>query len=221
MKLRNATLFIAAVFFLLGCHQAHEMAVSGKTRPKIDEDDVKFYVVAPLKSENVAYITAEAHQFTRSGRVSNLIQELRSGAAEVGANGVVLDRSQVALPDNLMNSAPMTSDGAEAVLNTDENLHAQVIYVYADDNPPRAAPAQAVSTPAAAPAEPESAPATTPAATPHVATAVSYATVVVNDTGDPSKNLAIANRTCHKLGKVAQRDAVHPDGTITYLCVDE
>ncbi|HEX7964538.1 MAG TPA: hypothetical protein VF651_02365 [Gammaproteobacteria bacterium] len=214
MNIRNAMLFVGTLFFVLGCHQAHERAVTGKTRPQIDEDEVRFYVVAPIKSENVGYVTAEAHQFTHSGRVGNLIQELRSGAAEVGANGVVLDRSQVSMPSELMTSAPLTSDGAEAVLNTDENLRAQIIYVYADDDPPRKVAAEMA--PAA-----EAAPAPAPAATARPKSGISYATVVVNDTGDPAKNLSIANRTCHKLGKVAQRDEVRTDGTITYLCVDE
>lgn len=212
MNSRNVLFFTAILLFVFGCHQAHEVAVTGKVRPKIDEDDVKFYVIAPLKSERVAYITAVAHQFTTSGRKSNLIQELGEGAAEVGSNGVLLDPSQVSMPAELMNSAPLTPKGAQAVLNTDENLRAEAIYVTEDDNPPRMAPTAAAPMPASAPAA---------VATTHPKSGDSYTAVVVNDTGDPAKNLAIANRTCHKLGKVAQRDEVHPDGTITYLCVDE
>jgi len=217
MKARQALLSIATLLLVCGCHQAHDVAVTGKVRPKIDDDDVKFYVVAPLKSERVAYITAVAHQFTTSGRQSNLIQELSEGAAEVGANGVLLDPSQVSMPADVMNSAPLTPKGAQAVLNTDENLRAEAIYVAEDDTTPRTAPAAPAIASAAAPA----AAAPAPAATAHPKAGVSYASVVVNDTGDPAKNLAIANRTCHKLGKVAQRDEVRPDGTIIYLCVDE
>lgn len=224
MNIRNAALFTATLLFVLGCHQAHEVAVTGKARPKIDEDDVKFYVVAPLKSERVAYITAVAHQFTTSGRQSNLIQELSEGAAEVGANGVLLDTSQVSMPADLMNSAPLTPKGAQAVLNTDENLRAEAIYVAEDDATPRLASAGAappIAPPASGEPTPAAVPAAVPAGAPHPKSGLSYTSVVVNDTGDPAKNLAIANRTCHKLGKVAQRDEVHPDGTITYLCVDE
>jgi hypothetical protein len=130
----------------------------------------------------------------------------------------VLDPSQVSMPADIMNSAPLTPKGAEAVLNTDENLRAEAIFVTADDNPPRTMPAEA---PPAAPAAAAIAPVPVPPATAHPKAGVSYSTVVVSDTGDPAKNLAIANRTCHKLGKVAQRDEVRNDGTITYLCVDE
>lgn len=199
------------LLLISACHQAHEVAITGAARPKIDEDDVRFYVTAPAHYEPIGAISAEAHQFTRSGRISNLIQELRGGAAEVGANGVLLDKSQVTVPPDMMTSKPFTSEGAEALLNTDENLRGEAIYVFPDS----------ASMPAPAAPPPAATVQSTPApGAPHHKAGLSYSTVVVNDTGDPTKNLAIANRTCSKLGKVAQRDEVHDDGTITYLCVD-
>ena len=49
----------------------------------------------------------------------------------------------------------------------------------------------------------------------------SYATVIVPDTGDEAKELAIANKTCAALGKMAVIDKVRDNGTIAYLCVDK
>lgn len=61
----------------------------------------------------------------------------------------------------------------------------------------------------------------TPAATADRTALPSYAVVMVNDTGDEAKNLSIANKTCNSLGKIAKKDQVRDNGTISYLCVDK
>jgi len=114
---------------LVGCHQAHNVAVTGVARPKIDEDAVRYYVSPPAHYLVVGVIAAEAHQFTPHGRKSNLLQELREAAAEVGANGVLLDPAQVSLPSGQLIDKPLSADAVELFLNTDENLHATAIYV--------------------------------------------------------------------------------------------
>jgi len=49
----------------------------------------------------------------------------------------------------------------------------------------------------------------------------SYTVVMVTDTGDEAKNLAVANKTCNSLGKTARKDQVRDDGIISYLCMDK
>ncbi|MBU6509101.1 MAG: hypothetical protein KGQ73_02830 [Gammaproteobacteria bacterium] len=202
----SATLLILSML-LTGCfffHQGHQTIITGIVRPKIDDDDVRFFLSPPARYEVIAIITAQAHQMTRNNRINDMLDEFRKGAAGVGANGVLLDASQVAVLPGTP-SGPYSQDSVVGFLNTDENLRAQAIYY----GPDALIHAQVPETKSEAP---QAAVAAT--------TSASYATVVVTDTGDSGKNLRIANKTCIKLGKVAKFSKKRDNGTLVYICVD-
>lgn len=201
------SVFLSSCFFF---HQGHEVAITGKVRAPIDEDNVKFFLSPPERYEVIGAVGAQAHQMTSSHRISDMLDEMRDGAARVGANGVLLDPAQINLPAGVTSSTPYDQDDVQGFINTDENLRGKVIYFGPD------APLQSQAQIPAAPAAAAMA-ATAPQPKPHN----SYVTVVVTDTGDEAKNLAIANRTCSKLDKLPMKDKDNGDGTISYICVDK
>lgn len=83
-------LFIA--FVLVGC-AASSHILTGTQRPPIDPAKVKLYSQPPAKFEEVAIIEASSRSswaVTDQGKVDVVIERLKEQAAQLGANGVLL-----------------------------------------------------------------------------------------------------------------------------------
>lgn len=212
-----APLFVLAS--LSGCHQAHDVNVTGVARPRIDEDQVKFYLSPPLHFVVIGVVAATAHHPFPSHRASTLLQELAAGAAQVGANGVILESSLIRAPSTMITQEPYDADSLiDFIDQSESHTNGEAIFVYSGSEPPvnqefglplptKAPAAATVITGAAITSEEQPA-------------GISYVSVVVTDTGNETQNLKIANRTCTALGKAAKRDKVQSDGSIRYLCMD-
>lgn len=88
------------VLFLTGCASGN-ILVTGKTRDPIKIEDVTIYTNEnkPEKYEYIGKIRAEANKglMTEQATMDAVVEELKSQAASVGANGVIL-RKQGQIP---------------------------------------------------------------------------------------------------------------------------
>ena len=89
--MRNA-LAALAVIAIAGC-AASSHIVTGQKRPAIDPAQVKLYSQPPAKFEEVAIIEASSRNSWAvgdQGKVDVVIERLKEEAAQLGANGVLL-----------------------------------------------------------------------------------------------------------------------------------
>lgn len=86
---------ICALFtalLLAGC-AASSHILTGQKRPPIDQSQVKLYSRPPAKFEEVAIIEASSRNswaVTDQGKVDVVIERLKEQAAQLGANGVLV-----------------------------------------------------------------------------------------------------------------------------------
>ena len=85
---------LLAIAVLLGaCATSH--VIVGKTRPPIPADQVKLYLHAPAGHyEEVAILDTSSRNsfsFTAQGKTDAVIDRLKSEAASLGANGILLE----------------------------------------------------------------------------------------------------------------------------------
>lgn len=81
---------LTAVLLLAGCAGASKVMV-GQARPPIDPAQVRIYTSVPPGSEEIAQIEANsAIGFGTQGQTDSAVTRLKSEAAALGANGVVL-----------------------------------------------------------------------------------------------------------------------------------
>jgi hypothetical protein len=72
---------------------ASSSVLVGNARQAIDPKDVKIYLEAPTKYETVALLEAsdiDANGFSAQIRINKVMKRLKSEAAELGANGILL-----------------------------------------------------------------------------------------------------------------------------------
>jgi hypothetical protein len=84
--------FFFAAAFLVGC-AAESHVLVGTARPPISPDQVKIYVHAPAKYEEIAIIDASSKgspAFTDQQKMDKAIARLKDEAAKLGANGILL-----------------------------------------------------------------------------------------------------------------------------------
>ena len=82
---------LIATALLAGC--ATSSIVVGKRRSPISPDDVKLYLHPPKKYEEVAIVEAtskNSFSFSDQGKTDATIDRMKSEAAKLGANGVLL-----------------------------------------------------------------------------------------------------------------------------------
>lgn len=66
--------------------------VTGTKRPPLEPSQVKLYTEPPAKYEVVAVVSASSDAgLTEQGSVGYAVQELKNQAANLGANGVILE----------------------------------------------------------------------------------------------------------------------------------
>jgi hypothetical protein len=85
---------IAAIGFgLSGCVTSH--VIVGKVRPPIAPEDVQLYLHPPgSKYEEVALLESSSKHsfsFTAQGKTNAVIERMKTDAAKLGANGILLD----------------------------------------------------------------------------------------------------------------------------------
>jgi len=81
-------IFVCAVLF--GC-VAGSSIVTGNVRPAISENEVKIYIDPPTQYETIGIVEASsAVEFSRQAAQDRVINQLKSRAAKLGANGVLL-----------------------------------------------------------------------------------------------------------------------------------
>jgi len=76
---------------LAGCASSHVLI--GQARPAISPEQVKLYVRAPAKYEEIAILEASSKAswaISDQGKMNKVIERLKEEAAELGANGVML-----------------------------------------------------------------------------------------------------------------------------------
>ena len=87
--------FISAIFFftvLFSCKTTTGSSIiTGETRPAISPTDVKIYLDPPSEYETIGLVEASGDvEFSRQAAQDKGIDELKSQAAKIGANGVLL-----------------------------------------------------------------------------------------------------------------------------------
>ena len=89
--MKNACALLVA-FVLAGC-AASSHILTGQKRPAIEPAQVKLYSKPPAKFEEVAIIEASSRNswaVTDQGKVDVVVERLKEQAAQLGANGVLL-----------------------------------------------------------------------------------------------------------------------------------
>lgn len=94
--MRNRSILLAAVIgattLLVGCSTSSRIVV-GQARAPIDPAQVRIYLKPPAKYEEIAVIEATSRAsmaFGEQAQTDKVIERLRSEAAALGANGVLL-----------------------------------------------------------------------------------------------------------------------------------
>ena len=84
---------IAIIFFcavLSGC-AAGSSIITGNIRPAISKSEVKIYIDPPAQYETIGIVEASSDvEFSRQSAQDRAINHLKSRAAKMGANGVLL-----------------------------------------------------------------------------------------------------------------------------------
>lgn len=94
MKAFSRMLSIAlALWLLCGCASSRVFVV-GEPRPVISPDSVRVYRTPPRRFERIAIINSSSGgswPFAARGQVDEAISEVKEKAAEIGANGILLE----------------------------------------------------------------------------------------------------------------------------------
>lgn len=94
MGIRITLAFIALAFIATGCTMVSgNTALVGKRRPAVDPSRVQIYETEPPHYEVIAQVSAQAgHDFrTQAGVRESALKRLRREAANVGANGLIVE----------------------------------------------------------------------------------------------------------------------------------
>ena len=94
MKYVSSIMISAAVALaLIGCATGSSILV-GKARPPITPENVKLYVEAPEDYEVIGIVEASSDvEFSSQAAQNRAIERLKTEAAKIGANGVLLENS--------------------------------------------------------------------------------------------------------------------------------
>jgi hypothetical protein len=88
-----AAFMVLVVLGLSGCASSSSSILVGKARAPVSPDDVKLYLRAPAKYEEIAMIESSSKAsmaVSDQAKTDVSIQRLKEEAAKVGANGVLL-----------------------------------------------------------------------------------------------------------------------------------
>ena len=78
------------MIFLISCATG-SIIITGEVRPEIDPAEVKIYLDPPSQFETIGLIEASSDVgFSRQSAQDRVVNELKTRAAKIGANGVLL-----------------------------------------------------------------------------------------------------------------------------------
>tara|TARA_Y100000294_G_C8522547_1_gene323509 strand:+ start:78 stop:458 length:381 start_codon:yes stop_codon:yes gene_type:complete len=87
--MRNLLLLILTIF-VLGCATGSSI-VTGKIRPAVNPSEVRIYLDPPPQYETIGIVeAASAVEFSSQAAQDRTIAELKTQAAKIGANGIIL-----------------------------------------------------------------------------------------------------------------------------------
>ena len=83
------------LFTMVSCATG-SIIVTGKTRPAINPSEVTIYLDPPKNFETIGIIEASSDiEFSRQATQDRVMKKLKSKAAEVGANGILLLNTEI------------------------------------------------------------------------------------------------------------------------------
>ena len=94
-NIKTAVSIVPIVFFLtlVGCATGSSI-VTGKARPSINPNEVKLYLEPPSQYETIGIVEASSEvELSAQEAQDRAIQELKSQAAMIGANGVLISHT--------------------------------------------------------------------------------------------------------------------------------
>ena len=90
MKLNKIIITITICIVFFGCATGSTI-ITGQVRPAIDPSEVRIYLDPPAQFETIGIIEASSDvEFSRQSAQDRVINELRTRAAKIGANGILL-----------------------------------------------------------------------------------------------------------------------------------
>ena len=91
MRVVRIIIAILFVAFLFGCATNGSSIVTGELRPEISPSEVKIYLDPPSQYETIGIVEASREvDFSRQKTQDKVIEDLKTLAAKMGANGVLL-----------------------------------------------------------------------------------------------------------------------------------
>lgn len=85
------SLISLVAFGLVACGTDGTSVLTGQSRPSTDPSQVVLYLTPPAKYETIGLVTAKSGKHgSDQGKMNDAVQKLKEEAAEVGANGVVI-----------------------------------------------------------------------------------------------------------------------------------
>lgn len=90
MRFIRIMILLLSFAVLFNCSTGSSI-VTGKVRPAITPNEVKIYLDAPSKYETIGLVESSSDvEFSTQAAQDRVINELKSQAAKIGANGVLL-----------------------------------------------------------------------------------------------------------------------------------
>ena len=139
--MKKIVLILLVALVATGCAITHETSlVVGNRRPAISPEQVKLYTKPPAKYEEIALISADAaHDFMSKQSLQDMaIKNLKIKAAEVGANGILLDNvGSFSTGSSGIITAPTTTPGVVIGVGSTSNrtgkqATGKAIYVFSE-----------------------------------------------------------------------------------------
>jgi len=117
-----------ALIALIGCSERSYLLV-GTARDEINPDQVVIYEQEPLEYEVIAHLTTKAQNSTSyPKKLDYAINKLKSQAASIGANGILLERVDEVSKSSRFSSV-MTKGAFQGSSGTQLNVKAKAIFV--------------------------------------------------------------------------------------------
>lgn len=93
-RLETITVIFLSVI-LSGCVTGSSI-IAGKVRPTINPNEITLYIDSPIQYETIGIVEASGEVISSKQSIQNkVINELKSQAAKLGANGVLLTNTSV------------------------------------------------------------------------------------------------------------------------------
>jgi hypothetical protein len=124
--MKNALLGVFGLM-LVGCASSTVLMV-GAAHPRVAPETVKVYATAPAHYEVIAIVNAHSNSgWSDQGKLDNALDELKSQAAKLGANGLLI--AGQGQTSNGAVAVPIGNGMYAAAANGQQQVSAQAIFV--------------------------------------------------------------------------------------------